>query len=98
MFAEREPDRTFDEMRGSCDEGRGLVCAFMSGALDLFSDIWFHVRECPVCQMDVRMGQVEVAASKAIPVELDVRPGVAVAGAQLVGTLAGTLTARKVEA
>ena len=79
MFAEREPDRTFDEMRGSCDEGRGLVCAFMSGALDLFSDIWYHVRECPVCQMDVRMGQVEVAASKAIPVELDVRPGVAAA-------------------
>ena len=66
MLSEREPDRTFDEMSGSCDEGRGLVCAFLSGAVDLFSDIWFHVRECPVCQMDVgacddavRMGKVE---------------------------------------
>ena len=70
MFAEREPDRTFDEMRGSCDEGRGLVCAFLSGALDLFSELWYHVRECPVCQMDLAMGMMDVAASKAIPFEV----------------------------
>ena len=60
MFSSRIPDRTFDEMRGSCDEGRGLVCAFLSGAVDLYSDLWYHVKECQVCQMDIMMGQVQV--------------------------------------